>query len=134
MLSRDESVLRILRAKERGLKRASAIANQKWCGLASPAFTEDDKSTARCKKCGQLVIFKGNAMECYSEILIIFDDNSAHITSLCGGCSSGLSVVDLEAIYCADILDLSNDEDRSGVLMDWTLLADRKPVGFERRR
>lgn len=134
MSNHDERKLRILKAKERGLKRAEAVAKQKWCGLVSPFFTDDDKTTARCKKCGQLVMFKGNATHLYSEILIIFNDNSAHLTSLCEGCSSGLTVRDLEAIYCADILDLSDDEERAGVLMDWTLLADRKPVGFERQR
>lgn len=134
MSNHDERRLRILQAKERGLRRAAEVACQKWYGLTSPHFTEDDKTTARCKRCGQLVMFKGEATARYSEILIVFDDKSAHLTSLCVDCSSGLAVRDLEAIYCADILDLSDDEESAGVLMDWTLLADRKPVGFERRR
>lgn len=134
MSNHDERTLRILRAKERGLKRAADAACQKWHGLVSPKFTEADKRTARCKKCGQLVMFRGDPTSVYSEILIMFDDGSAHLTPLCRGCSSGLTIRDLEAIYCADIVDLSDDEDRAGVLMDWTLLADRRPVGFERQR
>ena len=133
-MSNHDRRLLILQAKERGLKRATDAARQKWHGLVNPRFTEDDRTTARCKMCGQLIMFKGEATSRYSEILIVFNDNSAHVTSLCVNCSSGLTVRPLEAIYCADILDLSDDEEKAGVLMDWTLLADRKPVGFERRR
>lgn len=65
-------------------------------------------------------------------IRILFDDGSAHETEVCADCAGKLTHDQLEAIYCRDLCQFAADEDVDGVQPPWHVMADRKPVGFEK--
>ena len=126
---------RSLTAKKLSLERAKIKADAGWPGLAAPAYMQwQDKnvSTAVCKCCGARIMLDGQRLPQYAEIMLSFNDRSAHVTNLCKTCrSSGLSLDTLDALYCADLLVLAAEEEMQDVLMRWELMATRKVIGFK---
>ena len=121
--------LNSLSAKAKGLARAKLQASSGWANFSAPNYVRPP--TILCKKCG-CTVYEGRPLASYTELRLVFDDNSAHITQLCRKCAVGLTLKELEAIYCADLVALSEDEEAQGLLMCWELLADRQVVGYER--
>lgn len=87
----------------------------------------------RCKGCSAVIQQNNHNTGAYRELKLLFDDKSAHVTHLCSTClDKGLDLPALEKLYCADLLELSDEEEAAGILMDWRMLAYRRPVGFVR--
>lgn len=118
-----------LEEKVKGLARVEKQASSGWSGLVAPNYVRSP--IILCKKCG-CTVSDGRMLASFSELRLIFNDNSAHITPCCKKCAIGLSLKELEAIYCADLLALSQEEESCGRLMHWQLLSDRQITGYER--
>ena len=123
------SLAHSLEAKVKGLDRVKRQASTGWAGLTAPNYVRTP--IIHCKKCG-CTITDGKTLASFSELKLTFNDNSAHVTTSCKKCVVGLSLAELEAIYCADLLALSQEEEACGRLMHWQLLSDRKITGYER--
>jgi hypothetical protein len=119
--------------KARGFERIQKSAKGGWPGLKVASYIQRNAkghvTGVLCKRCGCVVKSKGAPKACYMETQINFSDGSRHITPLCSKCATGLDAKALESIYCADLLQLSDEEDAAGIIMQWSLLADRKIVG-----
>ena len=123
------TIIESLEEKRKGLSRAKKASDKGWAGLECPNYVK--LPTVLCKKCG-CTISEGRPLRTYVELRLVFDDNSAHVTPCCKKCSTGLTLAELEAMYCADLVALSDDEEKQNVLMHWGLLSSRKIVGYER--
>lgn len=108
-----------MRAKQRAMLRVTRAANSHWAGLTTPAYIR--KGNMLCKRCGSSLTVAG-----YAELRIVFCDDSAHITPVCKNCTTNCSAALLEAIYCADLLALADEEERVGVTQFWDMMADRQ--------
>lgn len=132
------SVAAELQAKARAFVRIGKVVDKRWKGLTSSKYvTRTDEGAideVLCKRCGNVLRKGGAETRAYSEVQLDFSDGSRHITPLCTKCSSGLKHSDLEAIYCADMLELSNEEEMAKVLLKWSLMSDRKIVGHRKHR
>lgn len=125
----DTQLIKSLDAKAKGLARVQQKASSGWAGLSAPDYVRPP--AILCKKCG-CTVSEGKQLATFIELRLTFNDNSAHVTPLCRKCSIGLSLSELEAIYCADLIALSRDEEMNGLLMRWELLSDRQVTGYER--
>ena len=125
---------RSLTAKRDALIRAKAVADAGWAGLAAPAYmswVDKHPNKAVCKCCGARIMQDGQRLPQYAEIMLSFDDRSAHVTNLCRACrASGLTMDKLDAMYCADLVVLAEEEDMQDILMRWELMDRRKVTGF----
>ena len=72
------------------------------------------------------------ALANYQEVVIEFDDGSAHVTQICKRCAGTLSNDDLEALYVADAAVLTVQSERAGITMPKSLWDKRKPVSYYR--
>ncbi len=70
------------------------------------------------------------ALANYQEIVIEFDDNSAHVTQICKKCAKNLSNDDLEALYVCDAAALMVQSERASIVMPKSLWDTRKPVSY----
>lgn len=113
-----------IKGKHRALMRVARAANRQWNGLVAPQYMHE--GSVSCKRCGAL-LNAGNR----AEMRLTFSDGSAHVTPMCRDCTSGWSLPDLEALYCADMFVLADEEDRLGVLQFWNMMADRQVTGYE---
>lgn len=113
-----------IKGKHRALMRVSRAANKRWNGLSMAQYMHNGAPS--CKRCGAKLDSRN-----YAELRLSFSDGSFHITPVCSKCTSGWSLPDLEALYCADMFALADEEDRLGVLQFWNMMADREVTGYE---
>ena len=135
---KEEVLQRIEKAQSRAkhpsyVKRGSMGIEEvscKCCGGAVRRLAPDDRFHERREINGRTVLVERLALmtlAAYTEVRIVFDDNSAHVTVLCEHCAKKLTVADLEDLYGLDLAEMLKE---SGSL-PWDLFSDRKPVSFE---
>ncbi len=66
----------------------------------------------------------------YQEVEISFDDGSKHTTSLCKHHATRMNMVDVEAVYSADMEQARLDEDAGQGDVRWELWENRQVTGF----
>lgn len=155
-------------AEMNSLKHSEVLARAAKCEARKPlpahcTFDAHNRLTAcRCKLCGagvsglqpldemretlrdgqRIVIFERVSMARfanYDELVIVFDDGSAHATAICKTCKKKLlgqqdeDIVDeLEWMYQADVRAMTQESKSNALEINWMPWANRKPVGVQR--
>jgi hypothetical protein len=67
----------------------------------------------------------------YTEIDILLDDGSHHITHGCYECLKNLNTLDLEGLYIGDMEQQMAEEDVGLGTLNWTMWATRTPISYK---
>lgn len=144
-------------AFNRGIKAEERAKNRKDCEkrikrarakVAKPDYIEEQRGIAHAVhcKCGAVIQslvphdrLKYNGMPLavmaqtplYTEVELIMDDGSKHVTPMCKPCADSLDADKAEAVYAVDIDRLTKQEP---TLVENTQWAHRKPIGHRRVR
>jgi len=110
----------------------------KMCGCKIKSLIPDDRFEESKTINGKIVIFQRLILaetSNYREILIEFDDGSAHVTCACNSCIAKMQSADLEEIYATDMDDWVGDEEKGRGPVDgvnWGTLAHRSLTRFKK--
>jgi hypothetical protein len=133
--------------REAGLERIRAARQTpEFLRMRTPGYVRMEGKRivqVMCKRCGTIIKQADRRGELqpapdYAELRILFRPQvrggapTRHVTPICAECRGrGLTLAELEAIYCADLAQWAFEADQQGHQLRWELLAKREISGWE---